>query len=183
MPTSHFNQLNEIMGLIIEENPKAILDCGVGFGKYGVLCYERFNIWGSDYYRGTNIIIDGIEGCKDYLTPLHDFIYHRIYIEKIEEQVKYLEGYKEYDVILLIDVLEHFYKGVGMEVIKDCLRIGKSIVFSTPKKVTFYPDAFGNKLEQHVSQWEEEDFKPLAKIYDIDIVFNTESLIGRIKHK
>ncbi len=50
MPTSRFQVIPDILSLLQREQPRSILDVGVGFGKYGLLIrdileipFERYN--------------------------------------------------------------------------------------------------------------------------------------------
>lgn len=69
MPTSHSNQLNEIVQIAELLSPTSVMDVGVGNGKYGFLLRE---------YLGSNrniakkdFVIDGIEGYEEYITAIH----------------------------------------------------------------------------------------------------------------
>src|SRR3972149_3569081 len=111
MPTSQYNQISKIMDLIIELNPKSILDIGVGFGKYGVLCREYLKFWvwdGTHDFHDFKTRIDGVEAFEEYLTPIHAFVYDNIYKGDAKDLVDQLDT--SYDLVLLIDVLEHFNK-------------------------------------------------------------------------
>jgi hypothetical protein len=48
MPTSHPSQLNEILEVVLKTRPRSVIDVGVGFGKYGVLCREYLEFWDGD---------------------------------------------------------------------------------------------------------------------------------------
>ncbi|TSA17113.1 MAG: hypothetical protein D4R72_05520 [Nitrosopumilales archaeon] len=109
MPTSHKYQINEIMELIVLTNPKKILDIGIGFGKYGYLSREYLDIGvggGDEDYNFNKSQIDGIEVFAEYITPLHNMIYNHIYNKNALEVLPALK--MKYDLILVIDVLEHF---------------------------------------------------------------------------
>ena len=81
MPTSHFNQINEIMTIIDRVGPKKVLDIGPGFGKYGVLMREMLEFTNPEKnYLEREIQIDCIEIFEEYLTNLHRYIYDNIYI-------------------------------------------------------------------------------------------------------
>ena len=76
MPTSHWNQINEIIGLVMTVRPKSVLDVGVGFGKYGVLLREYLELWdGREQYDDWVCRIDGVEAYHDYTSPLYA-VYH-----------------------------------------------------------------------------------------------------------
>ena len=109
MPTSHLHQINEIVELIVLTNPQTVLDVGVGFGKYGALAREYLELRdGRNQYHDWQRRIDGIEVFPDYLTPLHDYIYDTVHVGNATEIMPALN--LRYDLVLLIDVLEHFTK-------------------------------------------------------------------------
>lgn len=156
MPTSHMHQLNEIVETIVLVNPQTILDIGVGFGKYGVLAREFLELRdGRDQYHDWQRQIDGIEIFADYLTPLHEFVYDQVYLGNAADVLPTLTT--TYDLILLIDVLEHFPQQEGTAVLQACLQQGHHVLVSTPG--WFFPqaDAFNNPYEQHRSFWTKAD--------------------------
>lgn len=156
MPTSHTFQLNEIMELVIMSEPLSILDIGCGAGKYGVLCHDRLNLWYTNDYKNRKVVIDAIEAYPEYLTPVHSYIYNQIYIDPADIAINNLS--RKYDLILIIDVIEHFEKKAGMEFIEKCRNTGKNIIISTPHNPGEQGEMFGNIFERHVSKWSEEDF-------------------------
>ena len=161
MPTSDFSQLNDIVKLIVLTNPKTILDIGVGFGKYGFLSREYLELWdGRDKYNDWKRQIDGIEVFKKYLTPVHDFIYDHVYIGNAVDILPTLET--KYDLILLIDILEHFDYKDGMKLLEECTRRGRNIVIATPKDIGSQKDSFGNPFEIHKFQWRRKHFDKFA---------------------
>ena len=158
MPTSHLYQLNEIVELIVLTNPTSVLDIGVGFGKYGFLAREFLEIW-SDWenYLNWKRRIDGIEIFEKYLTPVHKFIYDNIYIGNAIDILPNLNI--KYDLILLIDVLEHFEYDEGIKLLKLCNQRGRNIIISTPINIGKKGEAFGNPYEVHKFQWTSRHFK------------------------
>ncbi len=164
MPTSQNYQISKILNLIIASNPASVLDIGVGFGKYGVLCREYLELWdGREEYADFTRKIDGIEAFEKYLTPLHEFIYNKIYIGNATELVDKLEN--SYDLVLLIDVLEHFEKNQGRELLEKLLQKNGAVLVSVPKNIGNQKDAFANAYETHVAEWSKRDFKKLAKTF------------------
>lgn len=133
MPSSHFYQLNKIIELITFTDPLTLLDIGVGFGKYGVLAREYLELWEGETkeFGKWKRIIDGIEVFPDYITPLHRFVYNKIYIGDALEIIPKLK--KNYDLALLIDVVEHFEYKDGIKLIEETLKRSKNIIISTPK--------------------------------------------------
>jgi len=173
MPTSHHNQLNEIVELLMLSKPQSLLDVGVGFGKYGFLAREYLELWDSrKKYRDWTRVIDGIEAFKDYKTPLYDFVYNRVYFGNALEILPSLK--KRYDLILLIDVLEHFSYGEGLRILKECKKRGRNLIVSTPKNVKFQKDAFDNPYETHKFQWGKKHFSMFEQRF---FVPNKNSLI------
>ena len=173
MPSSNPYQLNQILWLIIETKPKSILDIGVGFGKYGFLAREYLELYdGREKYNDWQINIEGIEAFKEYLTPVHDLIYDKIHIGNASQ---ILPGFnKTYDLILLIDVLEHFDYEQGMRLLDECRKKAKNILISTPKIFGLQEDSFGNPFEVHKFQYKKKHFKQFK---DRCFVPNQRSLI------
>ena len=163
MPTSHLYQLNEIIELIFETKPKTILDIGIGFGKFGFLSREYLDIWGreSHDYRSRDVRIDGIEVFKEYLTPVHNFIYDNIFIGNAIDVLPTLKI--RYDLILLIDVLEHFNFKEGEKIISECIKRGRNIIISTPLNIGNQGPSRGNIYESHKFQWRKKHFNTYPK--------------------
>ena len=159
MPVSHTYQISSIMESIILCDPKSILEIGVGFGKYGVLCYERLNLWWhgltKEDYKMRKIKIDGIEIYKDYKNPIYDFIYDNIFFGNAINIVNNFKD-KEYDLILMLDVLEHLNEIDGNSLLNRCNRISNNILISTPKDIGSQDQHFGNEAECHKFQWTKE---------------------------
>jgi len=171
MPTSHWQQINEIVDLIMGIRPKSILDIGVGFGKYGVLAREYLELWdGRGTYDNWKVRIDGIEVFSQYKNPIYDFIYDNIYYGDALKVVP-LMGTK-YDLILMIDVIEHFNKDEGLQLIDDCIKISRHIIVSTPLIVTDQGAAFNNQHETHKATFTVSDFSNCKTV-----VPNSRSLI------
>jgi 2-polyprenyl-3-methyl-5-hydroxy-6-metoxy-1,4-benzoquinol methylase len=165
MPSSQHYHISKIMDLIISVKPFSVLDVGCGFGKYGVLCREYLELWdGRQEYEFVRRI-DGVEVFENYITPLHKFIYNNMYIENIINVISKLDY--SYDLVLLIDVLEHFSKGEGMLLLNNLLKKNKGILVSTPKKPSPQKDVFGNAFEIHKSLWKKKELSTLGKNYFI----------------
>ncbi len=157
MPSSQLSQLTDIIELIIFTNPKTILDIGVGFGKYGYLSREYLDVWSrkKDYNKWT-VRIDGIEAFEQYLTPAHNYIYDHIYIGNAINILPTL--IINYDLILIIDVLEHLDYNEGLIFLKECIKCGKNLIVSTPKAIGTQDIVFNNPYERHKFQWGKKHF-------------------------
>ncbi len=165
MPTSLLYQISQILELIVCTNPKKILDVGVGFGKYGLLSREYLDIYADRRYSNWERRIDGIEAFKEYITPVHDYIYDNMYIGNALDILPELKD--KYDLVLLIDVLEHFEYEEGKRALDLCNRIGRNMIVSTPKHIGEQGAAFGNSFETHRSQWSGKDFNRFDKKFSL----------------
>jgi 2-polyprenyl-3-methyl-5-hydroxy-6-metoxy-1,4-benzoquinol methylase len=160
MPSSQYYHISKIMEMIISLNPKSVLDIGSGFGKFGVLCREYLELWDGRQKYEFNRRIDGVEVFQQYISPLHRYVYDNIFNENILDIVQELNI--RYDLVLLIDVLEHFEKDQGKELVKTLIKKNRGIIISTPKKPSLQEDAFGNIYETHRSVWSKDELMELG---------------------
>ena len=178
MPSSHWYQLNEIMELILLTQPKSILDVGVGFGKYGFLSREYLELFdGREKFDDWKRTIDGIEIFEDYITSLNKMIYDKIYIGNALEILPTLD--KTYDLILLIDIIEHLNYDDGIRLLKMCEQHGKNTIISTPKRfLSQQPEMFGNPFEVHKFLYKKKHFKFIKNKFFVPNVFSIIVYIG-----
>lgn len=162
MPSSRPNHIPLIISAVRQIQPKSILDIGTGFGKWGVLFREYTDIIASEHnperYQkpGWQVRIDGVEGFEPYVTDLHRFVYNNLYQG---EALEILENCEKYDLIFIGDVIEHFEKPDGQEVLRRCLeKANKAVMISTPATETPQDGVCGNELETHRSHWTKGDF-------------------------
>jgi len=99
--------------------------------------------------------IDGIEAFKEYITPVHNYICSNMYIA---EAIKILLKLDNYDLILLSDIIEHFDREKGEELLKLCKLKSSKLLIVTPYTVSPQKDAFNNPFEEHKYQWLHSDF-------------------------
>ncbi len=148
-----------ILSIIKEINPKTILDVGSGFGKYSLLTREALLSQRAE--RGEiipvdDIVIDCIEPSK-YFQDLkfHNYLYENHYHVGLENFVPS----KNYDLVLMIDVVEHKEKEEMKNHIARLKNSCSKILISTPKQVIFYKEEYyGDHCQHHISQWTKEDF-------------------------
>lgn len=180
MPTSHYNQLNQIMSLVVHVKPNSILDIGVGFGKFGVLCREQLEMWRKDrayHKKDWKTRIDGIEIFEKYKNPLYVFVYNRVYFGNALNVLPELKSI--YDLILLIDVLEHFSYDAGINLLGLCLEKGRNLIISTPHNIGSQKEVFGNIHETHKFQWTTKHFF----LTRLKTMFPTKSRFFVVPHK
>ena len=168
MPFSYSNQLSTIIGFAEQQNPGALLDIGVGMGQYGFLLRTNleninlFEIDGSNAHQRSKdqwkVRIDGIEGYAGYITAVHEYSYTNLMIGDALKLLSTLRN-KTYDLVLAIDILEHFHKEQGIIFLKECQRVSRdSVLVSTPKEFVAQ-EVLANPLENHRSHWTEEDLR------------------------
>lgn len=166
MPTSQIDQIPHVVSLVQRIRPSSVLDLGLGFGKYGFLLREYLDVCGaiesstrdsdSVGVQGARVVIDGVEGCSEYLGPLQRGIYDRIFeVNALEACQSIATG--QYDCCLLIDVLEHLTTGDGSRLLSEIHRIAHAAIVSTPKRFLAQGDLCGNTLERHRSVWSRQE--------------------------
>lgn len=164
MPTSWYQAIPHILEMVQSENPSSILDIGVGFGKYGLLLRDMLELPFERYHKQQwKLKLDGVEVFSEYKNPIHDYIYDQIYYNNIIDIVDKLS---HYDVILMIDILEHFNKEEGLSLIAKLLkRTKKCLIVSTPLYPADIKAYLGNEYDQHKSRWWELDFVNFDVVY------------------
>jgi hypothetical protein len=174
MPSSRPNVIPIVIHLVRQIRPRSILDVGVGFGKWGHLFREYTDINAAErdparYLRENwQIRIDGIEGHAAYLTDMHRFLYNEIYVG---DAAALLPKLRRYDLVFLGDIIEHFEKLPGQQLLRDALdRADLAVIISTPKFETEQGELCANELERHRSLWSARDFKkwPGAQVKTVD---------------
>jgi hypothetical protein len=158
----------------------SILDVGCGFGKWGFLVRDTFDVMMGQQFtkKEWTITIDAVESFPKCITPLQKLIYNKIIKKDI---LKALPKLKQYDLIIMGDVIEHFEKKQAHELIKKLFDHTSSILISTP--LGFMPQGAwaGNEKEIHKSGWTLQDFQTYkiieSKILEDDL---TSSIIEHI---
>lgn len=174
MPTSITIHISDVLRVMRKSKAKSFLDIGCGFGRWGLLARDIFDIMHCHYTKDSwQTRIDGVEAFADYITPIHNYIYNNVYIEKIEDFIK--KNDTRYDVIFAGDILEHLEKEPAQDVIKTLFdRCNHTLIIAIPLG-DIWPQGsvLGNVYETHRSTWYKEDFKKLnastIKVYKLGI--------------
>ena len=171
MPVSFYQAIPTVLHHVLLSNPSSVLDVGVGFGKYGVLIRENMEVPFERYYKEQWIVrVDGVEAYEQYRNPIHDYVYNHVYYGDILNVHSQLQ---KYDCVLLIDVLEHFTKEEGHQVLETLLQhTNKALIVSTPLYPAHQTEYLGNPFEEHKSRWEKEDFRNYKCEYWIQYILD-----------
>ena len=151
MPTSEHWQIPWIVDLIHRESPATVLDVGAGYGKFGVLVRE--------YSKAVRV--DAVD-----VNPPHYPVYDNVYLGDLRNLDGVLppDAPARYDLVLLIDVLEHLSKAEGWETLDRLARRSWRLLVATPwgYRPQFDPDM---PYETHVSGWFPWEFGRRFKVH------------------
>lgn len=131
-----------MLRMIVERNPRRVVDIGAGEGKWGRLLHDLLPIDALEIWQGY------IE--RHSLTQHYDTVYR--------VDARQFDGWTNYEVAIMGDVLEHMPKPDANELVATILSQGLTIFLSVP--VTDCPqegEPFGNPYEKHVAQWTHEE--------------------------
>lgn len=148
MPVGSIATFPRVILCVLATNPKSILDLGIGYGA---------NAAGIRNWYSLDVEIMGVEGFEQYETGMWN-LYNDIVIDDIEHYLRTCN--RKFDMVLMTDVLEHFDKEKGKEILKLIESVTlKAAVVTTPA-VWFDQEAVnGNELERHHCLWTVEDFQ------------------------
>jgi len=172
MPISGWDPIFSVMKTIEGINPKSVLDVGVGTGQWGFLVRNYHDMRYGNFQRNQwKLRLNGIEVCSRYENPAWK-LYDTVRIGEASLAIDDLIGMNiKYDVSLMIEVLEHFKKDKGIEVLNNLAKISKHLIFSYANMEQ--GPAHGNEFEVHRSTWTDEEIKaifPQAKqIYETGV--------------
>ncbi len=158
MPTGHFGHISLVVEILLKVGPKSILDIGIGYGKYGMLAREYLDY---AHFKKREVVIDGIEGFGEYIQEGQRFYYDHIFVGDARS---ILPSAGQYDMILLLDTLEHLTKEDGLQIMKACQSKAKYVLVATPHDIGVQGAVYGNEFERHRFQWRKEDLLPFAPI-------------------
>jgi 2-polyprenyl-3-methyl-5-hydroxy-6-metoxy-1,4-benzoquinol methylase len=162
MMTSFIENVSPIISAIADLRPKSILDIGGGFGKFSLMAREALlslQAEAGDLLPHDRLSIDCAESCRYFQElPYHTALYN----SHFHGDARTLDSsiVAGYDLVLLIDVVEHWTKPEAQTLIRRILEAKHPLVLvSTPREVCFYKqEYYGKDCPRHVSQWKYEDF-------------------------
>lgn len=159
MPGGVWSYIPLILDMVnnLRPRPTSILDIGVGFGRFGFLLRQYLEIAGNHYHKEDwEVKIVGVEIFDSYITNVHNYIYDEIIIG---DAIEILDSLATFDVVLAVDIIEHFPKEKGLLFLEKVIRLTRSLaLILTPKERLSQGETFGNPYERHLSHWQRDDF-------------------------
>ena len=162
MMTSYAENIKPILDVIAELRPMKTLDVGSAFGKYGLLIRElQCSLICEDHdLEPVEVFqIDCMEKAQYFIKKkYHEHLYDNHF--HIDARTHEWETIPKYNLVLLIDVVEHWSKEEGIRIIKAIKEhTGAKVLVSTPREVVMYEkDYYGTDCPKHQSQWKASDF-------------------------
>ena len=154
MPISSYAVIPDVANKLIIQEPKTVLDVGIGNGLYGCLV--------KNYLPDAHVT--GIEGWEAYRNPMWQN-YDSVIVHEVPQALEYLKG--KFDAIIMCDVIEHFDPDKGdyiIERLKGFLKKGGIMIVTTPSIFCEQGAVNGNHLEIHRSLWKDiNGFKRLRE--------------------
>jgi hypothetical protein len=124
MPVSIWLGLEDCLQAINECWPCSVLDAGFGFGLFGHLLRQYFDVWEGRIQRAEwRIRIDGIEIDARSNQPHARYLYNDVFVGDIRELVPVHASRSPYDVILFGDVLEHLPKDDAVRLLRKSIAL------------------------------------------------------------
>lgn len=165
MASSFSAQIPPIVHLLQKLAPESVLDIGKGFGKYGFLIHEYVGINKQkklnpllSMVQQSHVKMDAIEVDEDLMMPHLSQFYNEVFFGDVFSIYKKLGNY---DLILMVDVIEHLDKEKAIELLKYFVSTKAKILIATPIHF-FQQELYESEYEHHVSHWTPGDFKQLG---------------------
>lgn len=161
MMLSFPDNIPAILRAVGDLQPARVLDIGSGFGKFGLLTREAILSTRAEQGNMLPDDKDLVIDCCEEAAYFHQFQTHwACYNNHFHKDVfeMHPDTLNSYDLILLIDVVEHWDKAKAIEFLKKITKA--KVLISTPKETCMYEAPYYHS-RKHVSQWTEEDFKGL----------------------
>lgn len=158
MGTSNWQNISWCVQAIMKIQPRRVLDVGVGFGRWGMVVREFAEVWFDRVLpEDWTIEIEGIEAFAKNIAPYHAHFYNRIHIGDAKDLVPQLPG--RWNLVILGDVLEHFYKSDGERLLATLLERSDYVLVNLPLGDSWEQhEKYDNPYEEHKATWELEDF-------------------------
>lgn len=151
LPVSEISWTHKSLYNILEKipiNTKSLIDVGCGRGIIGALVR---------IYRNPKRLvgIDTFEKYIDFCRKMN--FYDELYKYDLRQTLLPFSD-KEFDIATCVEVIEHFSKNKGVNLLCELERIAKSVIVTTPN-ISFSQELWdSNPFQRHLSQWSVKDF-------------------------
>lgn len=162
MPLSETTNMDIVVEMVMDANPKSVLDAGCGDGLYGMLFRRYLDHYHYKYLpEHWKIRIDALDVFETYITPVHRYVYNNVIINDMLGMDRTF--WAAYDLIHLGDVIEHLPMDRAKKMLADMAWAKvKTLIISTPLECPLTVRNYnGNEAESHVSSWSLSDFLEL----------------------
>lgn len=165
MPVSSIDSIPAIINEVYRLQPKTVLELGVGFGKYGVLCREVLDaMHGRCRPDQWEAKIIGWEAHRSYFNPCW-YAYDQVIVSAFDADEEYtcgeesLDRMRGHDLVLMIDSLEHLEPGRGTDFLNWLVARNKHVIVSVPVEPCPQGAVFGNEYETHRTHYNGSEFE------------------------
>lgn len=163
MPFGSHSVFAQVINQLAIRQPKSVLDLGIGYGINGA----GVRNWLDHGYEPYRTRLVGVEAFPKYRSPLWN-CYNTIHEITIHDYLA-IEPVELFDCILMTDVIEHFTKKEGIELLsklKNILTPSGVLLVSTPAVWIKQGAVHGNEHETHKSLWYPYDFRDYELLMD-----------------
>jgi glycosyltransferase involved in cell wall biosynthesis len=101
-----------------------------------------------------------------------DWMAEKVEFELKDGKAKY--NWKDYDLVMFFDVLEHIEKEESIRIVNEIQAAGVKLLVFGPLEEEPRHNSFGVKSQDHISFWTEEDFKNLGLMTELLSDFHHE---------
>lgn len=156
MPISSWQAISDITAEIVRLSPKRVLDLGVGFGMYGAICRNYLDgMHGRCAPCAWEVNIDGVEAHSGYRNACW-WAYDHVFVQDFLAYAS-----RGYDLVLMIDSLEHLEPEVGRRFLARLVEVNSQVIVSVPNGPMEQGAAHGNEYERHLWTFNgTEEFTP-----------------------
>lgn len=156
---------------ILDKKTKTILDVGCGPG-YPMELLKKVK---------PNLEATGVDLFDEYLKRAKKLGVYNKLIKSDVRKLPFKE--REFDTVICLQVIEHLSKRQGLELLKNLERIAKyQVILTTSFGFFEHPDVDENKLQRHLSGWEDDDFRKRGyktKHQGLTLLFGNDGLVHK----
>lgn len=103
----------------------------------------------------------GVEPFRPYLEKSKKLGIHSEYLDKRIEDLSFPDD--SFDAVIMIEVLEHLPRNVGLEALKKCQQWArKKVIISLPNGFVAQKELDNNPLQKHLSGWDYQTLRGLG---------------------